>query len=123
MCDVTNTGKQLCVSPNEPFVLVLEKGLKRKKFSLWSVLLDFLLCRSLYAQTYTLTKILKVKKHNRTPLRPAHICLSLPTVTFTLNITNVPGYVCNHGSPRERDAASKRIWGTPSAISSSESYV
>ncbi len=29
-CDVTNTGKQLC-SPNEPFVVVLEKGFKKKK--------------------------------------------------------------------------------------------
>ncbi len=27
---------------------------------------------------------------------------------FVRSITNVPGYVCNPGSPRERDAASKR---------------
>ncbi len=43
ICDVTNTGKQLC-SPNEPFVVVPKHT------------------------HYTLTKIQKVKKHNRTPL-------------------------------------------------------
>ncbi len=36
---------------------------------------------------------------------------------------NVPGYICNLCSQRERDAASERFRGTPSAISSSESYV
>ncbi len=30
-CDITNTGKQLC-SPNEPFVVVLEKGFFKTKY-------------------------------------------------------------------------------------------
>ncbi len=38
-------------------------------------------------------------------------------------LENVPGYIINHGSPRERDAASENARGTPSAIPSSESYV
>ncbi len=36
---------------------------------------------------------------------------------------NVPGYVCNPGSPREQDCCVETLWGTPSAMSSSESYV
>ncbi len=70
ICDVTNTGKQLC-SPNEPFVVVLEKGFLKNKISPFGV--DFEICkfvdRFMPKHTlYTLTKIQKVKKHNRTPL-------------------------------------------------------
>ncbi len=69
-CDITNTGKQLC-SPNEPFVVVLEKGFKKNEISPFGV--DFEICnfvdRFMPKHThYTLTKIQKVKKHNRTPL-------------------------------------------------------
>ncbi len=40
-CDITNTEKQLC-SPNEPFVVVLEKGFFffKRNISLWSGLWD-----------------------------------------------------------------------------------
>ncbi len=70
VCDVTNTGKQLC-SPNEPFVVVLEKGFFKNEISPFGV--DFEICnfvdRFMPKHThYTLTKIQKVKKHNRTPL-------------------------------------------------------
>ncbi len=69
-CDITNTGKQLC-SPNEPFVVVLEKGFFKNEISPFGV--DFEICNfvDLFMPKhthYTLTKIQKVKKHNRTPL-------------------------------------------------------
>ncbi len=69
-CDITNTGKQLC-SPNEPFVVVLEKGFFKNEISPFGV--DFETCNfvDLFMPKYThytLTKIQKVKKHNRTPL-------------------------------------------------------
>ncbi len=69
-CDVTNTGKQLC-SPNEPFVVVLEKGFLKNEISPFGV--DFEICNFVdffmpKHTHYTLTKIQKVKKHNRTPL-------------------------------------------------------
>ncbi len=47
---------------------------------------------------------------------------SVTYIYIYIYIYNVPGYVCNPGSPRERDAASNAR-GTPSALSSSESYV
>ncbi len=69
-CDITNTGKQLC-SPNEPFVVVLEKGFFLNEISPFGV--DFEICNfvDLFMPKhthYTLTKTQKVKKHNRTPL-------------------------------------------------------
>ncbi len=74
-CDITNTGKQLC-SPNEPFVVVLEKGFLKNEISPFGV--DFDICNfvDLFMPKhthYTLTKIQKVKKHNRTPLNK-HFC-------------------------------------------------
>ncbi len=70
LCDITNTWKQLC-SPDEPFVVVLEKGFFKNEISPFGV--DFEICnfvdRFMPKHTlYTLTKIQKVKKHNRTPL-------------------------------------------------------
>ncbi len=70
-CDITNTGKQLC-SPNEPFVVVLEKGFFKNEISPFGV--DFEICNFVDCfmpkhTHYTLTKIHKVKKHNRTPLK------------------------------------------------------
>ncbi len=67
ICDVTNTGKQLC-SPNEPFVVVLEKGFFLNKISPFGV--DFEICNFVDTKHthYTLTKIQEVKRHNRTPL-------------------------------------------------------
>ncbi len=41
LCDVTNTGKQLC-SPNELFVVVLEKGFFKNEISPFGV--DFEIC-------------------------------------------------------------------------------
>ncbi len=64
-CDITNTGKQLC-SPNEPFVVVLEKGFFfLNEISSFGV--DFEICNFLDLfmpkhTHYTLTKIQKVKK-------------------------------------------------------------
>ncbi len=76
---VTNTGKQLC-SPNEPFVVVLEnRFFFKNEISPFEV--DFEICNFVdlfYAQTYTLTKIQEVKKHNRTPL-----ILSSPPLRIT----------------------------------------
>ncbi len=71
LCDITNTWKQRC-SPNEPFVVVLEKGFFKNEISPFGV--DFEICNFvdlfMPKQThYTLTKIQKVKKHNRTPLK------------------------------------------------------
>ncbi len=76
LCDITNTGKLLC-SPNEPFVVVLEKGFFKNEISPCGV--DFEICnfvdRFMPKHTqYTLTKIQKVKKHNRTPLK---VCFDL----------------------------------------------
>ncbi len=45
-CDITNTGTQLC-SPNEPFVVVLEKGFLKNKISPFGVgfeICNFVLC-------------------------------------------------------------------------------
>ncbi len=63
-CDITNTGKQRC-SPNEPFVVVLEKGFFfLNEISPFGV--DFEICNfvDLFMPKhthYTLTKIQKVK--------------------------------------------------------------
>ncbi len=38
---------------------------------------------------------------------------SFKVVTITPILKKRPGYVCNHGSPRERDAASKTLRETP----------
>ncbi len=70
-CDNTNTGKQLC-SPNEPFVVVLEKYIFLNKISPFGV--DFEICNFVDIfmpkhTHYTLTKIKKVKKHNMTPFK------------------------------------------------------
>ncbi len=77
-CDITNTGKQLC-RPNEPFVVVLENIYFLNKISPFWV--DFEICNfvDLFMSkhtNYTLTKIQKVKKHNRTPLKITK-CLSM----------------------------------------------
>ncbi len=61
--DITNTGKQLC-SPNEPFVVVLEKGLKKIYISPFGV--DFEICNFVDIfmpkhTHYTLTKFKKWK--------------------------------------------------------------
>ncbi len=56
ICDVTNKGKQLC-SPNLVFCSSWKGIFKKRNISLWSGLLkrwDLKLCRSFYAQTYTL---------------------------------------------------------------------
>ncbi len=42
LCDITNTGKQLC-SPNEPFVVVPENGFKKNEISPFGV--DFEICK------------------------------------------------------------------------------
>ncbi len=87
LCDVTNTGKQLC-SPNEPFVVVLEKGF----FFFYEISpfgVDFEICnfvdRFMPKHTqYTLTKIQKVKKHNRTPLIILFVCFPFYNLCITL---------------------------------------
>ncbi len=95
-CDITNTGKQLC-SPNEPFVVVLEKGFLKNEISPFGV--DFEICKFVdifmpkHAH-YTLTKIQKVKKHNRTPLIiliPASYCFLLKVISsaFECGMWNV----------------------------------
>ncbi len=87
ICDITNTGKQLC-SPNEPFVVVLEKGFFKNERSPFGV--DFEICNfvDLFMPKhthYTLTKIQKVKKHNRTPLRAWY---NYKNVIFIININD-----------------------------------
>ncbi len=47
----------------------------------------------------------------------------LERVQYAEDAGNVQVNIINHGSPRERDAASENGRGTPSAIPSSESYV
>ncbi len=66
---ITNTRKQLC-SPNEPFVVVFENYKKKKKPKYlpleWTLRFDRFMPKHTH---YTLTKIQKVKKPNRTPLK------------------------------------------------------
>ncbi len=78
-------GKQLC-RPNELFVVVLEKRFVKNEISPFGV--DFEICnfvdRFMPKHThYTLNKIQKVKKHNRTPLSkwPHHL-LSMQAAGF-----------------------------------------
>ncbi len=52
---------------------------------------------------------LQQKHINRTHLQHTKWRKSLLTFSFNTDTAEVvPGYVCNPGSPRERDAASKR---------------
>ncbi len=74
MCSVgeaPGTSLGTPASPNEPFVVVLEKGFLKNEISPSGM--DFEICNfvDLFMPKhthYTLTKIQKVKKHNRTPL-------------------------------------------------------
>ncbi len=71
-CDITNTGNQLC-SPNKPFVVVLVKGFfflnEISPFGVEFEICNFVKLFMPKHTHYTLTKIQKVKKHNRTPLK------------------------------------------------------
>ncbi len=66
-----NTGKQLC-SPNKLFVVVLEKGFnffnEISPFGVDFEICNFVDCYMPKHTHYTLTKIQKVKKNNRSPL-------------------------------------------------------
>ncbi len=87
ICDITNTGKQLC-NPNETFIVVLKK--KKKEISPFGV--DFEICNFVDGfkpkhAHYTLTKIKKVKKHNMTPLTPKDgVCWRKLLVNLALGV-------------------------------------